>query len=513
MNGAGSRTLRSGVALAMAGAMTGALAAGCGSVVVEGAGGSGGAPTSAASTGGSGITASTATTASTGGSGAGGSGGLGCDATPAVGDVVSTLHVGGFEDEYLTALAPGDAGSFFVGGLFSGTVSLTSTEVLISQGDLDAMILRIEADGTLAWARTFAGAGHQSVTRVAAAPDGKLFVAGAFDAPMNIGDGIVIDAQPGRNAFVGTLDAAGAPAALVAAHTTGEYLAVTGLAVTPEGGVLASGAFNGDLQIGPFSASGTGNTQGFLVMLDAAGEILWTMIVAPTLGGTIQDVATVDGGFAVAGGFQGSLTLGGDALEAPTWDGFLAKVDASGSWLSARSLPGDGDEQVERLAVDPSGRLYAAGTRIGPGAVDLGLGPVPGIGAIDTFVMAMAPDGSVEWASMFGDPDGILTPLALSATCAGEVLVAGDADGAAIGVDAPSPGGAPHGFVAKLGGDGAPLWGHLLGGQPTSSVASVLQLGADRVFAAGSFTGLFEPGVETIQSLGGHDAFVVWLSP
>lgn len=181
------------------------------------------------------------------------------------------------------------------------------------------------------------------------------------------------------SAFVAKLDASGSSLAFVTyLGGSGTSDVVHGIALDFSGNIYAAGTTGAaDFPFtAPFSHTGvgtSGNSGAFLVKLDPTGA---HAAYSAVLGGTAPiSGSAFSGATAVAVDSTGSAYIAGftTATNFPTAnaaqpqlaggaDGFLAKVDATGSRLVYSTyLGGSGDEQINGLAVDGALRPYVVG--------------------------------------------------------------------------------------------------------------------------------------------------------
>jgi hypothetical protein len=219
--------------------------------------------------------------------------------------------------------------------------------------------------------------------------------------------------------------------------------------------------------------------------------------------------ALASGGAVVAGRFHGALSFGPIALQASpagTGDAFVAAFDEGGAPLWAVGFGGDGAVSIEAVAVDPSGRVFVAGTL--RGAATFGGLPLASAGGDDALLAKVDATGDVLWAARFGDAaDQRATALATDP--AGNVFVAGDVEGAIdLGGGALTSAGARDVFVAKWTGDGLPLWSQIFGDATDQRLEAMAEDTSGGVVIAGAFAGSIDLGGVALASQGGADAFV-----
>jgi hypothetical protein len=95
------------------------------------------------------------------------------------------------------AVAIGTDGSYFLAGEFSGTVDFdpsTAQDIrATTTPDADGFITKINADGSYAWTRTFAGRGTMDIHALAAAAGGAVVAVGSYSDSVDLDPGSAAD--------------------------------------------------------------------------------------------------------------------------------------------------------------------------------------------------------------------------------------------------------------------------------------------------------------------------------
>jgi len=216
------------------------------------------------------------------------------------------------------------------------------------------------------------------------------------------------------------------------AATVGGAYAVT---VDGNGNVYVAGAVNG-----AFGGASGGTSDAFVRKFDAKGVMLW----AKQFGTSADDQATgiaVDatGNVYVTGPTYGAL----EGANAGSSDGFLRKLDASGTTLWTRQFGTVGPETPKSLVVDGSGNAYIAGSTY----------PTGGQGSGDPFVRKFDSSGATVWAKQFGGADED-EASAVAVDSAGNVYVGGYTSDLIPAANQ----GQRDAFVRKFDASGATLW-------------------------------------------------------
>jgi hypothetical protein len=243
-------------------------------------------------------------------------------------------------------------------GTFAGAGWTTS-----SAGDLDAMLLRVGADGRLLWRKAYPGPGKERLWSIEVTPRGIL-AAGEALAADGTSKMLVLRADlDGKEIARLALDGAPVERAF-------------SVQATPDGGFALAGQSGSGPREGPgYDAK--------IVRCDAAGKPVWSR----TWGGPGFDVGhdlhrLDDDGFLVAGYSDQGPGHGTDVV--------LLRLSAAGEVTWARTEGGPGDDRAVHLDPLPDGDVAVAGySRNAAGDWDIVL-------------RVFTPDGAPRWERRFG---------------------------------------------------------------------------------------------------------------
>jgi len=203
----------------------------------------------------------------------------------------------------------------------------------------------------------------------------------------------------------------------------------------------------------------------------------------------------------VAGYFTGGARFGATVLTSASPsepDVFVAKLDAAGNYLWARSAGGSGGDWANAIAVDAQGNAYITGYFSSFSAAFGGRHLFNASAAGDAFVAKLeGGTGTWQWAVRAGGT-GAESGSAIAVDGAGQVVVSGVFDS---GVADFGPTnlinarvGASDVFVAKLTtATGAWQWAQCAGGTGREDAAGLAVDAVGDVYVAGSFSSLAAP--------------------
>ncbi len=238
------------------------------------------------------------------------------------------------------------------GGLAIGAYTQPSPDE-----EFDFWVIRLDADGSTIWERSFGGEGLDWANAIAELQDGSLAVAGHTESK---GAG-------GADMWLLNLDATGV---LLWERTFGgpgrDF--ATAVGATRDGGVVVAGPVE----------PGETKVDIQLVKLDANGEVVWDR----TFGGPNDDWVravkeTQDGGHAAAG-YRMSDDGG-------LYDAWILKLDRNGALVWDQTFGDDGNEWTRALVELPDGTLALGGDNWSKGA-----------GKSDVWVLKLAPVREAE---------------------------------------------------------------------------------------------------------------------
>ncbi len=180
--------------------------------------------------------------------------------------------------------------------------------------------------GNVLWAKRFGDASDQLARAVAADPSGNVVVVGGFKGSLDFGNGAPLQGTPGGSAFVTKLNGADGSYAWANGYSAGmspnAYAAIRTVAVSVSGDVLATGDFNGSLDLGVGTVTSTGSYgDAMLLKLDGkTGAYAWSKTFAygeastpgVQIAGTSVNAAN---DVLISGVYFGSVDFGGGAIQ------------------------------------------------------------------------------------------------------------------------------------------------------------------------------------------------------
>jgi DNA primase len=285
----------------------------------------------------------------------------------ALGNFVWAKSFGSSSYDIGHSLAVDASGNLYTTGYFARTVDFDpgpGTANLTSVGGADAFVLKLDASGSFVWVKNFGGTGIGVGHSLAVDASGNVYTGGNFSgtADFDPGNGVAsLTSEVGFDRFVSKLDASG-NFVWVRTLTVNTGDSRWELTVDYLENVYAAGNLWGTKDFDPGNGTANltsvGGADVFVSKLDASGNFVWAKSFGG-IGADAVDSLTLDSSanIYIGGSFSGTvdfdpgndvanLTSGGGA------DAFVSKLDASGSFLWAKSFGGTGSVSVQSLAAE-----------------------------------------------------------------------------------------------------------------------------------------------------------------
>jgi len=239
---------------------------------------------------------------------------------------------------------------------------------------------------------------------------------------------------------------------------------------------------------------------------DACGG--WTVEIGNTHEGATGVAIDGEGNVVLTGAVLGVTDFGGGDSEGfGDDDAFVAKYASDGTYLWARRIGGPGHDVGRAVAVAASGDVWVVGD-VGADA-DLGMGPMPGLGADDGFVVRLDHKGQPLGSRLVGSADSD-SATGVSIDGEGRAVVVGEMHGLGSFGGTELDGTTGRTVVAQYTADGAHVWSiHGGSGDYESDQPRAVVVEADGdVYVAGSFEGVGTYGDASFDASGGEDIFL-----
>ncbi|HYF30984.1 MAG TPA: T9SS type A sorting domain-containing protein [Chitinophagaceae bacterium] len=307
------------------------------------------------------------------------------------GNLIWAFSLGGTDTDIGEAVTTDAAGNIYFGISFGATIDMdpgAGVASFTSPGFSSSVIAKYDANGNYLWGFMLASLGSSGISGIKTDASGNVFFTGSYHGTVDFDPGPAVNnlvSNGNADVFFAKYDANGnyllAKSFGAGAFDTGFFIELDA-----SGSIFVSGyyRFTVDFDPGPgvgnMTASGTLNDI-FLAKYDASGNYLW----ARTFGANSNDIPggmTVDasGNVVVTGGFSGTVDFDPGAatvnLTALGRDVFVAKYDPNGTYVWAKRIGNTGTETAYGITGDGNGGFYLAGEFTATTDFDPGAGTV-----------------------------------------------------------------------------------------------------------------------------------------
>ncbi|QNF31554.1 T9SS type A sorting domain-containing protein [Adhaeribacter swui] len=269
---------------------------------------------------------------------------------------------GGSEYDRLYTLVPVLGGGYLLGG--SSDSGKSGDKSATPKGEYDAWVIRIQANGTKIWDKTFNLGGHNFMKEIVRTRDGNYVLgvdASGYYALAKITD---TGKELWRQLYL-----------TIGSETGNDIL--ESVTVTADGGFLLSGSSESEAN-DVKSDSSRGAEDYWLLKVDANGNRLWDKTYGGNNNDYLTDVTpTKDGGFLLGGysnsdvGFEKSEGQLGPITPNVSYSGFdywIIKINKSGKILWDKVYGGTQSDRLAALVKSPEGYVLAGTSSSPPGA-------------------------------------------------------------------------------------------------------------------------------------------------
>ena len=324
------------------------------------------------------------------------------------------LSIGGNDQVNGKKIVVDSDGNTFLAGYFRGEADFdpSGNEYLLQAEEMDGFLAKYDTDGNFIWAFKIGNTNSDIAFDVCLDNNGNVWVSGTFR-----GD---VDFDPSQNEFIlnghGFMDAYMAKytadgtflwAGEIGGEMSSFYLPT--LTCDNSGNLYFSGYFTNLIDIDPgdgtLELGSNGDTDIFLLKLDAAGNFIWAFSMGGEMQDHSRDIIISNGRVLIAGFIEGTIDFDpseGEAILTSEggYDAFIAAYSSDGDFLWVSSVAGADYCEAITLASDDDNNIYFAGSFYGTSDFDPSASTyeLTSTGAWDIFAAKYDDQGNFEWA-------------------------------------------------------------------------------------------------------------------
>jgi len=279
-----------------------------------------------------------------------------------------SVSVGGTSYEFDSSVSADTSGNVYLTGKFSNSTITFDSITLTNAGFNDIFIAKYDAAGNVLWVKSAGGNYEDWASSVSSDASGNAYVTGFFGSSTITFGSTTLTNAGGSDIFIAKYDSNGnvlwAKSAIGSGSNGGNSVATDF-----SGNIYITGYFSSPIiTFGSITLSSImyNNNDIFITKYDANGNVLWAKSVGSN-GYEYGNCVSIDnsGNVYITGKFAYStITFGSTTLssEGSSYDIFIAKYDANGNVLWAKSVGGINTNDIgNSVATDASGNVYMTG--------------------------------------------------------------------------------------------------------------------------------------------------------
>jgi hypothetical protein len=391
-------------------------------------------------------------------------------------------RVGGPGTDFSHAMALDASGNVVITGNFEETADFNpgpATFNLISAGQDDSFVCKLDTNGNFLWAKRLGGTGRESAHDVAVDSAGNVVTVGRFSGTADFDPNLLthnLTAVAFQDIYISKLSSNGLLVWARSLGGSGDSDNASAVKVDAAGNVYTTGWFDGtnDFDPGPGITSITATASSsdvFIHKLNSAGIFQWVKSIGGSSLDRGNDIALdTAGNIHVIGNFFGTVDFGPNGgafpLSSANGSSFVSVLNKDGVFLWAKNTAGSSDA----LAVDSLGNILLTGKFSGTVDFDTGPGTFQLTSATstapDVFVSKLDFLGNLVFAMRMGGAEHdfgeciITDAVSSNVWCAGYFGATGDFDpgNGVFNLENAGPDGIFDSFVVRLTTHSKVLW-------------------------------------------------------
>jgi len=338
------------------------------------------------------------------------------------GNFVWAVRVGANSNDAGVSLTTDTSGNIYVTGYFTGTVDFDpgiNTYNLVSEGNIDVFILKLNSNGDFAWANRVGGTGLDQGSAIEIDANNNIYTCGYFsDSVEFIQDtsSVNLSSYGSQDVYIQKMDTDGN---IMWVKQIGgiEQDVARGIAFDSNANVYIIGNFNNTVDFDPgiaaYNLTSVGNADVFIEKLDPNGNFIF----AKQMGGPQNDegmsiqVDYQDNIISI-GNFQSiaDFNPGNQTNELTSLgnsDIFILKLNSSGNFTWVKRIGAGSNERGLSVTLDQGGNIYTTGYFSMTVDFDPGTGTsfLTSVANFDGFIQKLDSTGNFVFAKKFGNTD------------------------------------------------------------------------------------------------------------
>ncbi len=416
--------------------------------------------------------------------------------------------VGGNGVDYIYSISSTDDGGYIAGGNFRSSSIQVGDYILTNNSSSidypDGMIIKYSREGDVEWAKSVGGSDEDSIQSVARTSDGGIIAGGYFEgSSIQVGDYTLTNNSSFTSYSEGMIIKYSAEGEVEWVRSVGgkDHEYINSVAETSDGGLIAGGYFEDNIQVGDYALTNNGSNDGMIIKYSAEGEVEWARSVGGEDYDEIISVAETNDGGLIAGGHFGSdkIQVGEYTLmNSGSYDGMIIKFEekelVNVDVTKAEGIGGDDGDYINSVAETSDGGYIVGGAfksdEIQMGEHILTNSSNESYYGYDGMIIKYNTEGVIEWARSVGGSEGDYIE-SVAVTSDGGVIAGGyfESSSIRVGEYTLTNSGGYDGMIIKYSAEGEVEWAKRVGGSSEEQITALTLTSDEGVIAGGYFKG------------------------
>lgn len=268
-------------------------------------------------------------------------------------------RIGGSGDDRALAVAADSSGGMVITGSFTSGATIGGA-THASAGGADLFVARYDTAGEPSWGMRAGGSGDDQGRGVCVARTGHIYVAGAFEDTVSLAGSALISAGD-ADVLLARLDADGVAEWAVRYGSSGIDMANAAV-VDGAGACHIAGRFSGSVAFGGLRLAGAGGADLFVAKVESSNAVRWAVGGGGAGDDEGTAVALDTGGVCYVAGRHSAGRFGAEDLASSGGaDIVAAAISADGAFAWARGAGGPMDDRATGIGAD-GGEVFVTGT-------------------------------------------------------------------------------------------------------------------------------------------------------
>ncbi|HNA57974.1 MAG TPA: T9SS type A sorting domain-containing protein [Chitinophagales bacterium] len=410
--------------------------------------------------------------------------------------------IGGTGYDFLNTISQTSDGGFIMGGYSASGIGGDKSED--NWGGDDYWIVKLNADGTIAWENTIGGGNFDRLYSVEETADGGYILGGQSLSGGGWGDKSESN-MGGYDYWVVKVNALGVVQWDNTIGGTGNDQ-LYNAQPTSDGGYILAGTSDSGIS-GDKTENRVGNSDYWLVKLNSSGSIVWQNDIGGVMFENLYSAyETTDGGFILGGTSTSGISGDKTAANIGGVDYWIVKVNASGTLVWEKTIGSTGSDYVYTCIATADGGSLAVGMSDG---IANGNKTEAANGLFDYWLVKLDNSGNITWQNSIGGTGNDYTFVdAGFQQNDGNYLIAGYSQSTISGDKTEANTGSWDYWILQLNSTGNILWQSVVGGS-SGDYANSIGTTFDGGVIVGGYSYSNAGGEKTENSIGDADYWVV----